>query len=119
MSENLDLQVGIWTSGAMDDYQSVVSATGEPLLNTMEIDAGDVPNSFLPPQENVTVFTLWQVQKARTILRREHLNYWNNTVSATGTGQPVDAIICPASPYGGAPPHGKNLLVHANLPRYA
>ena len=89
----------------------MANITGEPVLNTMEIEAeqGIAPNSFLPHQENVTAHALWQFQRAKTTLRQEYLERWNETVSATGTGRPVDAIISPMSLYGGAPPHGKNV----------
>ena len=64
------------------------------------------PNAFLPFQKNVSVFNLWQHQKRKLALRQEYLEHWNNTVKATGTGRPVDALISPVIPYGGAPPHG-------------
>ncbi|EKM61017.1 uncharacterized protein PHACADRAFT_83626 [Phanerochaete carnosa HHB-10118-sp] len=100
----------IWTAGSKEDYASVADITGEPVLNTMEIEAehGSAPNSFLPHQENVTAHKLWQTQKARTAWRQEYLEHWNETGRVTGTGRPVDAVISPISPYGGAPPHGKS-----------
>lgn len=101
----------IWTSGSDDDYKAVATLTGEPILNTMEILADEnavVSNDFLPIQENISAFKLWQLQKEKLALRQQYLDYWNKSVQISGTGRPVDAIISPMSPYGGAPPHGLN-----------
>ncbi|KAG0695939.1 general amidase [Suillus ampliporus] len=54
-----------------------------------------------------TAYQLWQVQKLRQDIRKEYLDHWEATASETGTGRPVDAIICPAAPFA-ATPHGKN-----------
>lgn len=64
-------------------------------------------NSFLPAQQNVSAYQVWQNHKAKTAMRQEHMQKWNETVKITGTGRPVDAIITPAVAYV-APPHGKN-----------
>lgn len=104
-------QYKIWTSGSDDDYKAVATLTGEPILNTMEILADEnavVSNDFLPIQENISAFKLWQLQKEKLALRQQYLDYWNKSVQISGTGRPVDAIISPMSPYGGAPPHGLN-----------
>ncbi|KAH0838330.1 general amidase [Lanmaoa asiatica] len=63
--------------------------------------------NFRPKIGGTTAYQLWQVQKTRSDLRATYLEHWNNTVASTGTGRPVDAIICPAAPYA-APPHGQN-----------
>lgn len=105
-------QNNIWTAGSEQDYQSVTGISGEPLINTMDLEETvGVANSFLPVQENVSAHQLWQYQKEKTLIRQEYLQLWNDSVKDTQTGRPVDAIICPPSPYGGAPPHGKNRSV--------
>ncbi|KAG0708899.1 general amidase [Suillus ampliporus] len=83
-------QRNIWNAASAEDFMITTSVTGEPIVTTMELD--DV---------------LWQVQKLRQNIRKEYLDHWEATASETGTGRPVDAIICPAA-YGVATPHGKN-----------
>jgi amidase len=36
--------------------------------------------------------------------QKEYMEYWNSTVSLTGTGRPVDAIIAPVAPFAAARP---------------
>ncbi|KAI6162232.1 general amidase [Pisolithus thermaeus] len=98
----------IWRSGSVEDFAVTTSATGEPLIHTMLPD--DKKETFLPSlrtQTGLTAYQLWQVQRYRRDLRAEYMAHWNATSSQTGTGRPVDAIICPAKPYA-APPHGRN-----------
>ncbi|KAF8843949.1 general amidase [Paxillus ammoniavirescens] len=98
----------IWDAGSTEDFMITASATGEPVISTMlpHID-GAATAPFRPRKSGITAYQLWQVQKARRDLRTRYLEHWNKTVESTGTGRPVDAIICPAAPYA-APPHGKN-----------
>ncbi|KAL6310386.1 general amidase [Sparassis latifolia] len=100
----------IWNAGAAEDYKVVTALTGEPVISSMspDEDAGPVSSSFRPADDGLSAYQLWQVQSRRAILRKEHLDHWAKTLEQTGTGRPVDAIICPAAPYA-APPHGKNL----------
>lgn len=53
---------------------------------------------------------LWQLHKEKRELRKSYLDHWEATVSQTGTGRPVDAIISPAVAYT-AVPHGHNSYV--------
>ena len=62
-------------------------------------------NNFLYKPESGTAYQLWQLQKKRLALRQEYTVHWNATVSETGTGRPVDAVISPVAPFA-APPHG-------------
>ncbi|KAG6330360.1 hypothetical protein ID866_8729 [Astraeus odoratus] len=61
----------------------------------------------LPSLGGKTAYQLWQIQRHKRDLRTEYMAHWNETVSRTGTGRPVDAIICPAAPFA-ATPHGKH-----------
>ncbi|THH02822.1 hypothetical protein EW026_g23 [Hermanssonia centrifuga] len=102
----------IWTSGSGEDYKTVTAATGEPVLTSMDIvdensESTGTLNTFLPEQQHVSAYQLWQVQKEKTALRQKYLEHWNSTVQSTGTGRPVDAIIAPVAPYT-AVPHGMN-----------
>lgn len=62
---------------------------------------------FRPLPDGISAYELWQAQKLKLSLRQEYLDHWNSTVTLTGTGRPVDAIISPMAAYV-APPHGNN-----------
>ncbi len=61
---------------------------------------------------------LWQLHREKRALRKSHLDHWEATVSRTGTGRPVDAIISPAVAYA-ACPHGCNSYVYASRSLHA
>lgn len=102
----------IWGAGSAEDYQTVTAISGEPLIGTMlltpetPIGIDEMPTSR-PLSNGVSAYDLWQVQKKRRELRQEYLDHWLGTEKVTGTGRPVDAIICPVAPFV-APPHGMN-----------
>jgi hypothetical protein len=102
------MQRNIWNAASSEDYMITTSVTGEPIIATMELDNSNAAAApFRPKKIGITAYQLWQVQKLRRDIRKEYLDHWEATVSETGTGRPVDAIICPASSYA-ATPHGKN-----------
>ena len=75
------------------------------MLPETDILAGEVP-SYRPSKESAfSAYQLWQVQKARRVLREEYLQHWQDTITTTGTGRPVDAILCPVAA-ATASPHG-------------
>jgi amidase len=103
-----DTTRNIWNAASSEDYMITTSVTGEPIIATMELDNSNAAAApFRPKKIGITAYQLWQVQKLRKDIRKEYLDHWEATVSETGTGRPVDAIICPASSYA-ATPHGKN-----------
>ncbi|CDO71533.1 hypothetical protein BN946_scf184911.g3 [Trametes cinnabarina] len=95
-----------WLADGGEDYNSCL-ITGEPLINSMAPDAlpDDVP-AFRVTRKPLTAFEQWQLNKERRALRKAHLDRWESTVSETGTGRPIDALICPVAPYP-AVPHGR------------
>ncbi|KAJ7631228.1 general amidase [Roridomyces roridus] len=94
----------IWDSGSYEDFRR--AAAPEPVIESMRLLPEDTPLQIRPDKPSgMTAFDLWQVHKKRRDLRQEHAQLWEDSVSKTGTGRPVDAIICPAAPYV-APPHG-------------
>ncbi|KAG9001108.1 hypothetical protein FRB90_011681 [Tulasnella sp. 427] len=108
-----------------EDYRTICSITGEPVLQTMMPNAEqsdphhpwDPHPTFLDEpftitlrnagQGAVSAYELWKLHKRKTELRKQYLDHWENTKKRTGTGRPVDAILCPVAPYP-APPHGHN-----------
>ncbi|KIJ25597.1 hypothetical protein M422DRAFT_193299, partial [Sphaerobolus stellatus SS14] len=109
--EVLNCTCGIWSSGSAEDYTSIISITGEPLITTMSLNPNDPAFSktrdFVIPPQAKSGYGLWQNQKERTRLRCEHLDYWNSTAEKTGTGRSVDAMIGPMAAWA-PPPHGMN-----------
>ncbi|KAF8420565.1 general amidase [Boletus edulis BED1] len=105
----------IWDAGSLEDFALATSASGEPLIATM-VPAGNkvTAASFRARESGLTAYQLWQVQKERKDIRALYMEHWNNSVASTGTGRPVDAIICPASPYA-APPHGHSKFNHYSV----
>lgn len=101
----------IWGAGSTEDYTVTTSTSGEPIISTMNPDGNDATvATFRSTKGGLTAYQLWQIQKERRDVRASYSEHWNNTVASTGTGRPVDAIICPAAPYA-APPHGHNRSV--------
>ncbi|KAF9241340.1 general amidase [Melanogaster broomeanus] len=99
-------------AGSTEDVMVTASRTGEPVISTMLPDNGEaITDPFRSRRGGITAYQLWQVQKTKSNLRTQYLEHWNKTVEQTGTGRPVDAIICPAAPYA-APPHGRNLYTN-------
>ncbi|OAX34389.1 general amidase [Rhizopogon vinicolor AM-OR11-026] len=99
--------MNIFIAGSTADFMMATSTTGEPILSTMELDSAVTPIRTVR-SGGITAYELWQVQKLRRDTRKEYLDHWEATASATGTGRPVDAIICPVAPYT-AFPHGKGM----------
>lgn len=79
-------------------------------MNLSEEEYESELNEFLPPQENASAYDLWKIHLEKRTLRQEYLEKWNQTVAATGTGRPIDAIIAPVSANASAP-HGFNRYV--------
>jgi len=76
----------------------------EPLLETMRIPGDPYPEALELPLVHMmqgrpygrSAFELWELHKEKRFLRQSHHDHWLATVSRTGTGRPVDAIISPA-----------------------
>ncbi|OSX66101.1 hypothetical protein POSPLADRAFT_1131808 [Postia placenta MAD-698-R-SB12] len=102
-----DIMNGIWRAGSGAELKAATEATGEPLLSSLGLEEQPPGKAFFATGEGISAYDLWQLQKAKTQLRKEYLDHWQNTVSVTGTGRPVDAIIGPASA-SAATPHGMN-----------
>ena len=97
----------ILAAGAKEDFRTSCAKSGEPLIATMIPEAGPDMATSTVPDVPLSAFQLWQLQKKKLEMRKAHHDLWESTASLTGTGRPVDAIICPVAPCA-APPHGKN-----------
>ncbi|KAH9991619.1 general amidase [Russula compacta] len=105
-AEIYDTATDIWSAAGEKDYVAVTSQTGEPLLKSMSSSGTSEAGVYIK-DTSISAFELWQIQKRRTVLRKEYLDYWQSTKASTSTGRPVDAIISPVAPFP-PPPHGKN-----------
>ncbi|RMY56381.1 hypothetical protein D0865_03685 [Hortaea werneckii] len=54
------------------------------------------------PQANAS--DIMAANIAQREAKKEYMEYWNSTAEHTGTGRPVDSIICPLAPYAAARP---------------
>jgi amidase len=108
------IKSAVWNAGAGEDYRVATAPSGEPLIASMSLVVEDTDSAerplFRPLSDGISAYELWQAQKRKLGLRQEYLDHWNSTVTLTGTGRPVDAIISPMAAYV-APPHGKNEYV--------
>jgi amidase len=110
----------IYCADAGEDFTRACAPTGEPLLKSMATYDPHNPKPLPPPVDQplekalvtnmttISAYELWQLHKERRALRKEYLDHWEKTIERTGTGRPVDAIICPAAPYA-APIHAHNI----------
>ncbi|KAI0762463.1 amidase signature domain-containing protein [Fomes fomentarius] len=97
------------------DYLAECARSGEPLIQTMSptTDAHEyaldepLARTIIGERRHLSAYELWQLHKEKRALRKSYLDHWEATVSKTGTGRPVDAIISPAVAYA-ACPHGCN-----------
>ncbi|KAF8069193.1 general amidase [Lyophyllum atratum] len=105
----------IFVADGGHDYRAQCELSGEPLIETM-LPSTDAHESTLSEPfvktlvgeaAHLSAYDLWQLHKEKRELRKSHLDHWERTVSRTGTGRPVDAIISPAVAYT-AVPHGLN-----------
>ncbi|KAG5352688.1 hypothetical protein C0989_001030 [Termitomyces sp. Mn162] len=108
----------IFVADGGHDYHVQCELSGEPLITTMLPEDETHPSGLSEPfvktlvgeASHLSAYDLWQLQKEKRDLRKSHLDHWERTVSRTGTGRPVDAIISPAVAYT-AVPHGLNTFV--------
>lgn len=90
-------------------YPFVKALVGDP---PEHVKAYEVCNVYLDITRHANPLTpiclkLWRLHEEKRELRKSHLDHWQSTVSRTGTGRPIDAIVSPAVAYT-AVPHGLN-----------
>ncbi|KAF5359209.1 hypothetical protein D9756_002880 [Leucocoprinus leucothites] len=102
----------IWSAVGDAELEAITANSGEPIIGTMETSIEDLSTISEPmhrwPPVSLTAFEYWQVNAKQRELRQLYLDHWRETVSVTGTGRPIDAIIAPVAPYV-APPHGGHI----------
>jgi amidase len=78
--------------------------------------ASQISSVYGTPREQFSASEIASVNVQKRQFQKEYMDYWNSTVSLTGTGRPVDAIIAPLAPFAAARPdmydyYGTYLLV--------
>ncbi|KZT10734.1 general amidase [Laetiporus sulphureus 93-53] len=111
-----NLMNAIWRAGSRQDIAAAVSSSDEPLLASMDLIDPAFPDasygaSYFYSGDGISAYELWQLHKKKEEMQKEYLDRWMSTAEITGTGRPVDAIICPGAPCA-APPHGRNKFVN-------
>ncbi|KAF1850388.1 amidase [Cucurbitaria berberidis CBS 394.84] len=84
----------IYDGGA--DVRSAFALSGEPMASQIDF-YGSLDREFTASEIAAT-----NVELRR--LKKEYLDYWVGTQALTGTGRPVDAVICPLAPWPAARP---------------
>lgn len=108
----------IETADLAEDALTECRATGEPFIVSMEPEDVDAALNAAPGEDppqrsspfhikHLTTYELWKVHERKRQLRKEYLDYWQNSSKITSTKRPIDALISPVAPFT-ATPHGKN-----------
>ncbi|KAL1689447.1 amidase signature domain-containing protein [Schizophyllum commune] len=84
----------IFNSDYSEDFDRIMGKAGEPLW----------PSIPYRPYPRITVWEAWQLSREKEAFRKKILDRWIATKELTGTGRPIDALLCPAAP-SAAPPH--------------
>lgn len=85
----------LYFADGLEDVNASCALSGEPLITP------------LAPKEpkSLSTYEYWQLTLRRNEYIKGHLDHWQATAAATGTGRPVDAIISPVNA-SAPPPHG-------------
>jgi amidase len=93
----------IYSADGGEDIRRSCQESGEPVMYSL-MDEGQEEGA---EKKGSSVYESWQVGKERDIYRKQHLDHWQATVSQTGTGRPVDAVLAPVSNLASCP-HNRN-----------
>jgi len=94
----LSMTFNTWIYDGGKDIFGAFALSGEPISPQIYMSYGtEAKEEFTASQIAAN-----NIDKRR--LQKEYLDYWNSTVSETGTGRPVDGLISPVAPYAAARP---------------
>jgi amidase len=94
----LSLTFKTWLYDGGKDIHDAFALSGEPISKQISMTYGDKPGNE---------FTASEISKNNVEKRqwqKDYMDYWNSTAELTGTGRPVDGVICPLAPYPAAMP---------------
>ncbi|BEI82031.1 hypothetical protein CcaverHIS002_0211910 [Cutaneotrichosporon cavernicola] len=81
----------VWTADGHKDLYDTLALSGEPRVGPL----GSGPE--VVQEEQVSVTKYWEIQYRKQRFLKAQLDHWNATEAVTGSGRPVDAILCPVS----------------------
>ncbi|KAF2124089.1 amidase [Dothidotthia symphoricarpi CBS 119687] len=90
----LDTGFKSWVFDGGKDVCSAFALSGEPMADQVSFYSSDLKEA------TGSEIAATNVELRR--LKKEYMDFWNSTVDATGTGRPVDAVICPLAPWPAA-----------------
>jgi amidase len=90
----IDVALQTWVFDAGNDVKSAFALSGEPMAPQVSF--------YEDIEKEATASDIAAVNVRLRDLKREYLNYWVETEKSTGTGRPVDAVICPLAPFPAA-----------------
>lgn len=87
----LDLTMQVWTLDAGADVRAAFALSGEPAAPQLKL-------LLSQEGEQKTAEEIAALNVKVREFRKRYLDYWTGTRDLTGTGRPVDAVICPLAP---------------------
>jgi len=90
----IDAALETWTFDAGTDVKAAFALSGEPMAPQVSF--------FESVSEEKTATEIAAVNVWLRDLKKGYLDYWTGTQEGTGTGRPVDAVICPLAPFPAA-----------------
>lgn len=94
----LEISFKTWAYDGGKDVHGAFALSGEPLSPQIKMSYGEqAGQEFSASQISANNVAKRQFQKL-------YMDYWNSTAEETGTGRPVDGVICPLAPYPAARP---------------
>lgn len=97
-SDGLDTILKTWTYDGGKDIHGDFAKSGEPMAPQIGSFYGKEPVA------EATATDIATNNLAHKKWKKEYMDAWNSTASASGTGKPMDAIIAPLAPYAAARP---------------
>ena len=94
----LDYAFKTWFYDGGKDVHEAFGLSGEPMSRQISMSYGEKPG------EESTASQVAANNVVKREFQKEYMDYWNSTASLTGTGRPVDGVICPLAPYPAARP---------------
>ncbi|TID20558.1 putative glutamyl-tRNA(Gln) amidotransferase subunit A [Venturia nashicola] len=87
-----------WAYDSGHDCNTAFALSGEPI-------APQMTPLFTSTTPQFTASQIAENNVAQREIKKQYLDYWNSTEAVTGTGRPVDAVICPTAPFPAARPN--------------
>lgn len=78
------------------DMRHHFGLSGEPMPSQVIVEENGI---------ELTASAIAAINIAKREYQKRYMDYWNSTVELTGTGRPVDGVICPIAPHAAVIPH--------------